>query len=61
MLGTNRDYKTRNKIFMKLAKEKNLINLWVCSKCNRKNLYKFNDCPRCGTIRNKDDNQNQIH
>ena len=50
-LGTNRDYGKRDKIFMKAAKEKKFINLWQCSKCNRKNLQKFTICPRCETER----------
>jgi len=46
-LGTNRDYKTRDKNILKAMKEKNIINLWECSSCGRKNLMKFINCPRC--------------
>jgi hypothetical protein len=46
-LGCNRDYKARDKAFMKAAKEKGLIDLWECPECGRKNLKKFSECPRC--------------
>lgn len=50
-LGTNRDYKTRDQIFMKAVRKKGYLRLWACGNCGRKNLYKFDYCPRCGQER----------
>lgn len=55
-LGSNRDYGTRQKNFMKSAKEKGWIDLWACPKCNRKNLHRYNQCPRCGQIKEEQKN-----
>lgn len=51
-LGSNRDYGTQHKLFMKAAKEKGWIKLWQCPKCNRKNFMKNEQCPRCGENKN---------
>jgi len=53
-LGSNRDYKTRDKSIMKASLKAGYIKLWECPKCGRKNLMKEKKCPRCKE--NKGDN-----
>ncbi len=52
-LGSNRDYVKTHKTTMTSMKKAGLINLWQCKECNRKNLYKYENCPRCGEQKNR--------
>ena len=42
-----RDYIKTHKSILKNLKKAGLIKLWECPKCNRKNLHKEKECPRC--------------
>jgi len=46
-LGTNRDYVKTHRATLKELKKNGFIRLWECPKCNRKNLNKEKECPRC--------------
>lgn len=50
-LGTNRDYKTWDRITKSRLQEKYPVKLWVCKKCGRKNYLNKDKCPRCNTMR----------
>lgn len=47
-LGKGADYKSRDKAVMEVLRKNDMIDLWECIECGRKNLYKFSSCPRCG-------------
>lgn len=46
-LGKSADYKSRDKAVMNILRKNDMIDLWECVECGRKNLYKFSSCPRC--------------
>jgi hypothetical protein len=48
-LGSNRDYYSWHNIIVKRMKDRGLINLWECPKCHRRNLHKYENCPRCNS------------
>lgn len=50
-LGTNRDYKTRDKLIKKNLEKAGPIKLWKCKKCGRESYYSKKVCIRCGTER----------